>query len=73
MKTKEEIFEEYEMIKYLDLLIYHREIFSPQCTDAHDAATANHDQEIVEFGKYCIQHHRYTSPKKALTKFRKSK
>ncbi len=35
------------------------------------AATANHDQEMVEFGKYC-QHHRYTSPKTALITFRQS-
>ena len=52
MKTKEEAFEEYT--KYKSKPSY---ISKTDFSAGWDAATANHDQELVEFAEYCAQLH----------------
>ena len=52
MKTKEEAFEEY--IKK-NVSARPHDVFG--FSAGWDAATANHDQELVEFAEYCAQLH----------------
>ena len=83
MKTKEEILIEalnirciYENSKETDYLTHLAimDAMDAYATQQVDAATANHDQEMVEFAHYCYaQRYSGNSTVSLLTKFRQSK
>ena len=70
MKTKEEAFEEYSSNIAPHLRYDAREDFSA----GWDVATANHDQEMVEFAEWAdLNWWIWNTYAEALTKFRESK